>query len=312
MAQTLTVALRVRTAKQRVRSILAGALGALFLITGPLHGAMDEGRVKAGLQAYEHHEYPKAIELLAPLIQAVADPREMAAIAALGFSYYFTESYEKALPYLEQAALMDKDNIELNYAFGLAALRLRRTDEGRSAFARIFRVSPASAKSHVLVAKIMMSEQMEDLAEGELEAAEVMDPAIPQLHYLRGELAIFHGDLDKGIELLRKELLVDPANSFAYYRLGDVLSREGLWDQAAGVLRQSIWLNPDFSSPYILLAKVYFKKDRRVEAEQILKRGLAMDPNNASGHYLLGTIYRESGRTALAQEEFAVVGKLKK
>jgi tetratricopeptide (TPR) repeat protein len=135
----------VRTAKRRVRSILAGALGALLLITGLLHGATDEGRVKAGIEAYEHHDYPKAIQLLAPLIQPLADPREMAAVAALGFSYYFTESYEKALPYLQQAAVVDKDNIELNYAFGLAALRLRRSDEGRSAFARIYRVSPESA-----------------------------------------------------------------------------------------------------------------------------------------------------------------------
>jgi tetratricopeptide (TPR) repeat protein len=263
---------------------------------GRVHGAPGEPALKAGIEAYERKDYSKTVELLSPFAATLSGPKDAAAITALGFSYYFMGSYEKAFPHLKRAASLEKDNVEVVYAWGMSALRLRMGSEARTAFAQMFRVPPESPKARLLTAKFMLSDRMEDMAEVELEKALAQEPGLPQLHYLLGEIAIFRGDVDKGVELLEAELVIDPANSFAHYRLGDVFSRKEHWDLAVSALRKSIWLNPDFSSPYILLGKVYFKKDMKAEAEGILKRGLAMDPNNAAGHYLLGTIYRETGQ----------------
>jgi tetratricopeptide (TPR) repeat protein len=296
----------------QVTVMLVAALGQTQTPQGWDDSQRSDQRLNAGMSASEHRDYRKTIELLSPLAAVFSEPQDTAAITALGFSYYFAGLYEKALVHLKRAANQDPDNVEIAYALGLWALRLRRGSEARTAFAQMFHVAPESPKARLLTAKFMLSEQLEALAEDELRNALEQEPDLPQVHYLLGELAIFRSDLGKGIELLEKELAIDPANSFAHYRLGDAYDRKGLLDRAVGALRKAIWLNPDFSSPYILLGKVYFKKNMTATAEEILQRSLAIDPNNASGHYLLGTIYQKAGKTALAAKEFDLCLKLQK
>ena len=126
-----------------------------------------------------------------------------------------------------------------------------------------------------------------------------------------GELAIYHAEIDKGIEFLKQEIALNPSNSMAYYRLGEGLSRQLKWDEAIPPLQKSIWLNPFFSGPYIVLGKVYLKKQDLGNAESMLRRSTTIDPNNFGAHYLLAQVLQQTGKTEEAKTEFALAEKLR-
>jgi tetratricopeptide (TPR) repeat protein len=215
---------------------------------------------------------------------------------AEGLRLFALGQYQEAVRVLEKASAAAPERAELARALGLCYLRLRNRAGARLAFARLFGVPADSAKGHLLAAKMMMGEELGEMAEPELQAALKLDSKLPEVHFLLGEIAISRGDADTGMAELREEISLNPAFSMAYYRLGDAFTRKSMWDDAVPLLQKAIWLNPYFSSPYILLAKAYYHTDRLQFAEGMLKRALRMDPNNAGAHYLLANVYRDMGR----------------
>jgi len=234
---------------------------------------------------------------------ASGQPQPKAAPEDEGLRLFARGQYREAAPLLETASARSPDRPELARALGLCYLRLRNPAGARLAFARLFGVPPDSAKARLLAAKMMMGEELEEMAEPELQAALKLDPKLPEVHFLLAEIAISHGDTDGGIADLREEISLNPAFGMAYYRLGDAFTRKDMWDEAVPPLQKAIWLNPYFSSPYILLGKAYYHTDRLEFAEGMLKRALRMDPNNAGAHYLLANVYRDMGRENDSRKE---------
>lgn len=227
-----------------------------------------------------------------------------------GFRLFAQGRYKQAAPLLETASAAAPDQPELARALGLCYLRLQNPEGARGAFARLFGVPPDSAKAHLLAARMMIGENLEQMAEPELRAALKMQTDLPEAHFLLGELFIYRGDIDSGMAELQKEISINPAFAMAYYRLGDALTRKEQWQQAVAHLQRAIWLNPDFSSPYILLGKAYHRLGRLNFAEGMLKRALSMDPNNAGAHYLLAAVYREMGKLEDARQELQAFTRL--
>jgi tetratricopeptide (TPR) repeat protein len=240
---------------------------------------------------------------IASLTAVRAQPQTGTGAEAEGLRLFTRGRYQDAAPLLEAASGAAPDRPELARALGLCYLRLHNADRARVAFARLFNLPPESAKARLLAAKMMMGEQLEEMAESELRAAVKMEPKLPEVHFLLGELALFRGDTDAGIAELREEIALNPAFSMAYYRLGDALTRKEMWEQAVPPLEKAIWLNPDFSSPYILLGKTYYHIGRLEFAEGMLKQATRMDPNNAGAHYQLANVYRDLGRAEDSRKE---------
>jgi tetratricopeptide (TPR) repeat protein len=237
----------------------------------------------------------------ASLAVVLAQPQPGA--EAQGLRFFGLRQFREAAPLLAAASDASPDRPELARALGLCYLQLHNADSARAAFARLFGVPPDSAKAHLLAAKMMLGDNMEEMAEPELRAAIKLEPKLPEAHYMLGELAIFRGDTDAGIAELREEISLNPAFSMTYYRLGDAFTRKDMWEQAVAPLERAIWLNPGFSSPYILLGKAYYHTDRLDFAEGMLKQAVRMDPNNADAHYLLANVYRDLKRQEDSRKE---------
>jgi len=241
--------------------------------------------------------------VLGVLSFAIVCAQSPVAAEADGLRFFGSGRYREAAPLLAAASAAAPDRPELARALGLCYLRLQNADGSRAAFARLFGVPPESAKARLLNAKMMLGEQLEEMAEPELRAAVKLDPKLPELHFMLGELAIYRGDTETGIAELQEEIALNPAFSMAYYRLGDAYTRKDMWQQAVAPLEKAIWLNPDFSSPYILLGKAYYHTDKLEFAEGMLKKAVSMDPNSAGAHYLLANIYRDLGRPEDSRKE---------
>jgi tetratricopeptide (TPR) repeat protein len=266
-----------------------------------------------GLAYYQKNDYSRAVQHLS--ISARQSKEGSAqyrqAIQLLGMSHYFLGHSKEAVTYLEMVKLWLPDNLENTYALGVSYIQTHNLDKARESFARMFAVSPSSASAFLINAQMLKRLQFEEFAEKELVRALELDQKLPQANFLLGELAIYQANLEKGIELLKKEIAINPGFGMSYYMLGEAYTRQLKWDEAIAPLQKSIWLNPFFSGPYIALGKVYLKKGDLPNAESMLKRALTMDPNNYSGHYLLAQVLQQAKRIEEAKKEFEIAESLR-
>jgi tetratricopeptide (TPR) repeat protein len=232
-------------------------------------------------------------------------------VQMLGLAHYILGHLAEAIPYFEKIMQAQPDNGEVAYALGVSYIQTRQPVKSRETFAGLFRVPTNSASAYLLNAKMHVRQQFEETAETELGEALKLDPKLPEVRFVLGELAIYHAEIDKGVEFLKQEIALNPSNSMAYYRLGEGLSRQLKWDEAIPPLQRSIWLNPFFSGPYIVLGKVYLKKQDYGNAENMLRRSTTIDPNNFGAHYLLAQVLQQTGKAEESKIEFALAEKLR-
>ncbi len=263
--------------------------------------------------AYYHANDPvRAIEQLSSVVDRLApdslERRE--AVQVLGLAHYLAGHLTQSIPFLEETRSVMPNDVKLAYALGMAYAQTRQPAKARDAYARAFGVPVDSAAAHLLAGQMMNRLELEDLAEAELKEALRIDPKIPEVHYLLGQIAIFRSRLDEGLAMMREELRLNPAHAMAQYRIGDIYSRQAKWEMAIAALQQSIWMNPYYSGPYILLGKAYMKTAQPGAAEAMLRRAIEYDPNNKSAHYLLAQLLQQTGRTEEAKREFAIAERL--
>jgi len=266
-----------------------------------------------GLAYHQKRDYVHAVEHLSASINAMpeTDGNYRQAIQLLGISHYLLGHYKEAIPFLEKTSGFIPGSAEITYALGTCYIQTRNPDKSREAFARMFKVQQSSAAAYLINAQMMVRQQFEELAEQELKIAVNLDPKLPEVHFLLGEMAIYHAEIDRGIALLQKEIELNPAFALAYYWLGEAYSRQLKWNEAIAPLQKSIWLNPYFSGPYIVLGKVYLKKEELPNAESMLRRATQMDPNNFSAHHLLAQVLQRANRPEEAKREFETAEKLR-
>ena len=266
-----------------------------------------------GLAYYRKGDYTHAVEHLSVAVKLLPQSSRQyrEEIQILGLSHYMLGHTREALPYLEQLSQWSPGSMEIAYALGISYIQTRNTDRSRETFARMFNLPIASASAYLVNAQMMVRQQFEELAETELQKALELDPRLPQANFLLGEMAIYHANIDLGIELLQKEIALNPAFGMAYYRLGEAYTRQLKWNEAIAPLQKSIWLNPFFSGPYIVLGKVFLKKGDLPNAENMLRRAVQMDPNNFSGHHLLAQALQQANQTDEARREFELAEKLR-
>jgi tetratricopeptide (TPR) repeat protein len=267
-----------------------------------------------GLAYYQKADYARAVEQLSVAAKRTPEGSRqyMQDVQMLGVSHYLLGHIKEAIPYLEQVRNWAPDNVEMAYTLGMSYIQSHNPDKARESFARMFSISPVSASAYLINAQMMIRQRFEEFAEKELRKALELDPRLPQVNFLLGEMAVYRANLEQGVELLQKEIAINPGFAMAYYMLGEAYSRQLKWDEAVAPLQKSIWLNPFFSGPYIVLGKVYLKKGELGNAESMLRRALKMDPNNYSAHHLLAQVLQQSSKGEEAKKEFELADSLRK
>lgn len=267
-----------------------------FLQLGPHQKAVAE---------YKQHKFDEAVADFTEALKTEqpGTPPYEESVLLLGQSLYLKAKYKDSIPWLEKAAGARNATPEAAYMLGSAYLLTQQADKAVSAFAKLFQVRPDSAAAHLATAQMLMHQEMDAEAARQAKLALAADPAIPQAHFILGEIAIGHAEIDEAIAELNKEIAINPGFAMAHYRLGDAYSRREMWDQAMAPLERSVWLNPNFSGPFILLGKGYLKRKELANAEGVLRHALRLDPQNLSAHYLLGQTLMQMGRTDEAKKE---------
>jgi tetratricopeptide (TPR) repeat protein len=268
---------------------------------------------QTALAAYKQHKFQEAVTYFSEALKTEqpGSPEYEESVLLMGQSLFLQSKYLDSIAWLEKALAGKSPTPEAAYMLGNACIFTQQSEKAVKAFAQLFQVSPNSASAHLTAARMMMHQDADAEAARQARAALAIDPRIPEAHFLLGEVAILHAEIEDAIAELNKEIDINPGYAMAHYRLGDAYTRREMWDQAVGPLERSLWLNPNYSGPYILLGKSYLKRKELANAEGVLRHALRLDPQNASAHYLLGQTLVQEDKPEEAGKEMARWRELK-
>jgi len=255
-----------------------------------------------GLAYYHKGDFAQAESTFAKAIEEDSHDRE--AVQLRGLSLFQLGRPSEAIPYLKQVqSWIGSANVDANYVLGLCYIHTQNYDEARKAFAQMYGVAPDSAAARLFLARMLLRQGYDPIAEQNAQQAAAMDPKLPLVHYLLGEFYLYKSNVPKAIDEFELEQRLNPAFAGTYDRLGDSYSRLGRYDEAERTLQRAILLDSTATGPYILMGKVLIKKKDFASATTYLEKALRMDPSNYISHHLIGEAYRGLGRTADAERE---------
>jgi tetratricopeptide (TPR) repeat protein len=265
--------------------------------------------LELGTAYYKKSDFPKAIEYLKKA--SAEDPANSEAVQLLGLSFYLGGHPAEAIPLLEKVqGWYPRANVDAAYILGICYIQTKDYPRARVAFARMFDVPPDSAASYMFTARMLLRQEFDPVAEEYVLKAAALDPKLPLVHFLLGELYLYKSRVPEAISEFQKELAINPGNAETYYKLADAYSRIQKFEDAERLLQRSIWLDATSTGPYILMGKVLEKKGEFELAVRALQRAATMDPNNPTTHHLLGQAYRDMGKKEQAESELTLAEQL--
>lgn len=258
--------------------------------------------LELGTAYYKKSDFPKAIDYLTKA--SAEDPKNEEAVQLLGMSYFAGGHPAEAIPLLEKVqGWIGRANVDSYYILGICYIQTRNYDQARHSFAKMFEVPPDSAAAYLFTARMLLRQEYDPVAEQYAQKAVALDPKLPLVHFLLGELYMYKSRMPEAIAEFQQELALNPAHAPTYYKLADAYSRVEKYDEAQRLLQRSIRLDATSSVPFILMGKVLEKKGEYELAVLSLKHAATMEPNNPTTHHLLGQAYRDMGKKEEANAE---------
>lgn len=265
---------------------------------------------KLGKAYFQSRKFQQAVAHLQLAHQQVPDDWESTQLLAL--TYYSLGNCPQALPLLlKLRAHLTNGEVDGPYLSGVCYLKTQQWEEARAAFAEMFGSSPGSAMAHLMLAKMMVRQRMEERSVPEIQKALQLDPRLPMAHFLLGEICLYQTNPQRALEEFNKELEINPSVWLVYWRLGDAYTRLERYDDAEKVLKKAVWLNESFTGSYLLLGEVELKKGNPELGAGFLERALKLDPQNDYAHYSLARAYQQMGRTDEANRHFEITRSLR-
>lgn len=262
-----------------------------------------------GIAYYKKGDYVNALLNLQKALKENPEDQELTQLT--GLSLYLAGKPAEAIPYLEKVQTWyPRANVDASYILGVAYIQTKQYPQAREAFAKMYGVPADSAAAYLFCARILLRMDFGPMAEEYGLKAITLDPKLPMVHYLLGELYLYQSKMDQAVNNLEQEVAINPGYANGYYKLADVYLREQKFDEAERLLERSIWLDANSSGAYILMGKVLEKKGETELAVRALQRAISMDPGNPMPHQLLGQAYRTLGLTVEAERELKQADEL--
>jgi tetratricopeptide (TPR) repeat protein len=265
---------------------------------------------RLGKAYYQRRSFQQAIAHFKITLEQ--NPGDLETAQLLGLSFYSVGDVQEAIPLFEKIRIrVPEAQSDTLYLLGICYLKTQQPDKARAAFAQMFSAAPDSAMAHLMLAKMMVRQRMEERSVPEIQKALELDPRLPMAHFLLGEIYLYQTNPQRALEEFKKELEINPTVWLVYWRLGDAYTRLEKYDEAEKVLKEAVWLNESFTGSYLLLGEVELKKGNLELGAGFLERALKLDPQNDYAHYSLARAYQQMGRTEDANRHFEITRSLR-
>ena len=243
-------------------------------------------RLEQGLSAHGAGDIERALKAYREVL-AVA-PAHAPALNLLGTGLLQLGRTREALPFLERAALQQRNDANLMANVAQAYLALERYDEARESFRKASRIAPQEARFHVGVAAALALQGKRSEAKSLLQKLATRFPAAPLVWLNLGNVLRDERQYDPAMNAYRKALELEPRMIEARNSIGSVLHTMMRFDEAEQEYRACIDAAPDDLVPRYNLASVTIDAGKFSEAERVSREIVARAPQSADAHRLLG------------------------
>jgi tetratricopeptide (TPR) repeat protein len=250
--------------------------------------------------------------LAADLLQPVAacSTRILQQPAATGLrleiarALYETGHAERALAALESLAPGQADSPEAYYWTARCYNRL-----ALATYLHLFEVDPDSPRAHQVLGDIDETRGEDAKAIEEYDKALAKRPTLPNLHYQIGHLEWKSYKTGEARRQFQAELAMNPRHAGALFDLGSTYLQEHQPDKALVFLKRVYDLDPRYPDLHRFMGIAYTQMNRYAAAEKELRIAAPSDQDGAI-HYQLARVYTALGKSAQAQQEFALSNQL--
>ncbi len=119
------------------------------------------------------------------------------------------------------------------------------------------------------------------------------------------------GNVDKGLELLKKAAKQYPQYTHAYLLMGAAYSSQKNWDDAQKSFQKAVELSSKDGSAYLGLGAVENEKKNFAEAEKALLTAVGLSPDSPDAHFELARAYLGQQRWELAGQQVEKANQLR-
>jgi len=248
----------------------------------------------------------KLQEAIAPLKRAAAAaPRSQQPRILLGMSYFGSAQYAAAVPYLRFALQQSPQNQELRSVLAQACLYARQFQCTLDQYKQIVAANPDSAPAHMLAGEADDGLNNTAAAVAEFQAAEMVAPREPNVHFGLGYLFLKQHKFDAAAREFQLELDNDPNHAQALAWLGDTQMKLQQPAAAQATLQRAVQLPGAARMAFVDLGILLADAGRNDEAAANFQHAIQMDPSQVDAHWRLARLYQSEGKRAEAQAEFA-------
>jgi putative PEP-CTERM system TPR-repeat lipoprotein len=283
----------------------------------------------------------KALEILSPLLNS--DSKDVQAFSLAAEAYLVSKNYNKAMAYLDRAAVLAPENVdvkiqlaaghlaagesgraltELKQATNLSTkpgeadlaliillLQRKEFDQSLQAIDALEKKLPSNPVTLNLRAAALLGKQDRAGARNMLEKALAMQPSFYTTVVNLARIDLLENKQDAARKRFENVLKKDKSNILAMLSLADLAAYEKKDDEYIGWLEKAIQTDPKNIKPRAALARYYlFKKDYK-KALSLANEAVSANPDSLEGLNLLGEIQIASGDIAASITTFTRITK---
>lgn len=220
--------------------------------------------------------------------------------------------FQKALALLNEARKCSPDNSDLQFEFGMVALRLSLFQDASGAFEKALQLRKDDALAHYNLGRAFMG--LSKFAEARQQFFEYIKlrPNDPSGHCALGmtQAALEHSE-EARIEFQRS-IDLEPAQAEAYYRMALLEFGAGDIEAAHRNINHVLDREPTHAGALTVSGKIAFQQKDYARSISILERAIANDDAMREAHYYLGLAFAREGKKLESEEQLEIATRLER
>jgi len=286
----------------------------IFLGVIKNHPEFASAHIDLGLLYVQMGDSGKAVPQLQEGLQ-LAPERTEAASALVGIwreqaRAALVSDPEKALSLLLQARKIAPSDADVQFEFGMVALRMNLLPDAVAAFQQTLKLRPDDPKALYALGRAFMQEARYDDARQQFVRYIALRPDDASGLYALGNSDAM---LERSVEArseFEKSIALAPVQTESYFQLGLLDLKAHDLDSATKNFNRVLARDSRHAGALAGMGRVAFEEKKYDESADFLRRSIASDDASYEPHYYLGLTYARMGRKQDSDEQFQIATRL--
>ena len=265
-------------------------------------------QMNLGLALFKAAQFPDAIKSFTAEIRK--RPGDQRLTILLGMAHYGMGDYLVAIPYLQQAAGQDPQNLPLRMTLAHSCLWSKQYQCVLDVYKEILALNAESAEADMLAGEALDEKGDSAGATEQFRAAVVANPKEPNVHFGLGYLLWTQSQFTEAAKEFQLELENDPQHTQARTYLADSWVQQNEFTKALPELEKVVASDSSQELAHRDLGIVYADAGRKEDAVRELQKAIELDPKDVAPHWRIAKVYQSMGRKDEAKVEFEKASKM--